>query len=73
MEKVLSDIFSLSFDIVIPLSGCILAALAAAVLFGIRYITYLRNKRKYEKRERQKEQLADAAQSAEAPAKNVAG
>ena len=54
MGKVLSDIFSLSFDIIIPLSGCILAAVVAAVLFGVRYITYLRNKRRFEKRERQK-------------------
>ena len=64
MGRVLSDIFTLSFDIVIPLSGCILAALLAAVLFGVRYITYWRNKRKYEKRERQKELFASESHDA---------
>ncbi len=73
MGKVLSDIFTLSFDIVIPLSGCILAALLAAVLFGVRYITYWRNKRKYEKRERQKELFASGANETGASTENLPG
>lgn len=50
MGKLLSDIFSMRFDIIIPLSSCIIAVILAAVLFCIRYISYRRNKRIYEKK-----------------------
>ena len=50
MGKLLGDIFTMNFDIVMPLSSCILAILLAAVLFSVRYLTFLRNRRRYVKR-----------------------
>lgn len=55
MGKFLSDLFSMRFDIIIPLSSCIVALMLAAVLFCIRYFSYLKNKRKYEKKMRMRE------------------
>lgn len=55
MEKLLSDIFAMNFDIVIPLSSCLAAIILAALLFSIRYFSYRKNKRKYEKKMREKE------------------
>lgn len=60
MGKLLSDIFSMSFDVIIPLSSCITAVMIAAVLFFIRYLSYRRNKRKYEKEEQQGQQMMDS-------------
>jgi len=47
--KLLHDIFALNFDIVIPVSSCLLAIAAAMVLFFTRYLSYRHNKSKYEK------------------------
>lgn len=61
MEKLLSDIFSMRFDIIIPLSSCLIAVALAGVLFSIRYFSYRKNKRKYEKRQQQEAQAQAAA------------
>lgn len=60
MEKLLIDIFSMRFDIIIPLSSCLIALALAAVLFSIRFISYNKNKRKHEKRMRQDAGFAPA-------------
>ena len=49
IAKMLSDIFSMGFDIIIPLSGCIVAFVIALILFSIRYGSFSRNKRKFER------------------------
>lgn len=58
MGKLLSDIFSMKFDIIIPLSSSIIAVLLAAMMFSIRYFTYRRKKRKFEKQIQQEQEAA---------------
>lgn len=45
--KLINDIFSMSFDIIIPVSGDIVAVLAAGALFSIRYVTFRKKQKKY--------------------------
>lgn len=66
MEKLLRDIFSMRFDIVIPLSSCLIALVLAGVLFSIRFFSYRKNKRRYERRLKQEEEDNAAAESATA-------
>ena len=41
------DIFSMSFDVVIPVSGSIVAVLVAFLLFSLRYWTFRHKLKKY--------------------------
>ncbi len=45
--KLINDIFSMSFDVVIPVSGSIVAVMTALLLFSIRYSTFRRKVKKY--------------------------
>ncbi len=45
--KLINDIFSMSFDIVIPVSGSIVAVITAFFLFSLRYFTFRRKVKKY--------------------------
>ncbi len=45
--KLINDIFSMSFDIIIPVSGNIVAVLAAVALFSVRYFTFRQKQKKY--------------------------
>ncbi len=47
IQKVISDIFSMGFDIVIPVSGNIIAVIVALALFAMRYMSYRNKIRKY--------------------------
>lgn len=51
--QTIRDIFSMGFDIILPVSGCILALAVSFVLFWIRFSSFRRNKKRYEKRLRQ--------------------
>jgi len=53
MVKLFSDIFRFDFDIVIPLSSCLLALMAAMALFFARYLSYRHNKSKHERHTRE--------------------
>lgn len=70
--KTLSDIFSMSFDIIMPLSGCIVALLVAVVLFSIRYFSFKYNKRKYERKQARASARAAAPVPAAAAAASAA-
>lgn len=48
--KLFRDIFSMKFDVIIPISGNIIAIMVSFLLFSIRYFTYRHNQKKYEKR-----------------------
>lgn len=52
VAKLIHDIFSMSFDVVVPVSGSIIAIIVAFVLFFIRYFTFVHNRKKYEKMQR---------------------
>ena len=47
ISKLLSDIFAMKFDVVIPISGCIIAILIAFVVFAVRYYGYQYKRRKF--------------------------
>ena len=49
MEKLLGDIFSMRFDIIIPLSFCLIVLGLSLVLFFVRFISYKRTARKFAK------------------------
>ena len=51
--QTIRDIFSMGFDIILPVSGCILALAVSFVLFWIRFSSFRRNKKRYERRLRQ--------------------
>ena len=53
MIELLREIFSMSFDIIIPLSFCLIAFGLAVVLFGIRYLSYMKVRRKFKDTEPQ--------------------
>lgn len=53
MGQLFRDIFAMRFDIVIPLSSCLVAVALAATLFCIRYFSYRRVKRKFEKQDQE--------------------
>jgi|GEM_PF-3640481 len=62
ISKVAGDIFTMGFDIILPVSGCILAFFVSLLLFGVRFSSFRRNKRRYEQRAaRQRRQAAPAA------------
>ena len=56
--KLINDIFSMDFDVIIPVSGSIIAVLVAVVLFSLRYFTYKHNRKKYEKLQNQSREAA---------------
>jgi hypothetical protein len=60
MGRLLSDIFSMKFDVIYPISSSIVAVLFAGLLFGVRFFFYHRNKRRYEKRMRKRREAAVA-------------
>ena len=47
VQKVIGDIFSMGFDIVIPVSGNIIAILVALTLFFMRYTSFRHKIKKY--------------------------
>lgn len=51
--KLIRDIFSMDFDVIIPVSGSIVAILVGFLLFAVRYFTFNRNRKKYEKRRKE--------------------
>lgn len=53
--KLVNDIFSMSFDVVIPVSGSIVAVVAAFFLFSVRYFTFRRKVKKYADQPRQRQ------------------
>ena len=55
ISKLISDIFSMKFDVVIPLSGCIIAIFVGLVLFLIRYVSYTNKKKKFSKMQEERE------------------
>ena len=60
LTQLFNDIFLMKFDIIMPVSGCIVAFLIAAILFSIRYVSFKRKKRKFEKLEaEQQDQVKD--------------
>lgn len=50
--KVVRDIFSMDFDVIIPVSGGIIAIAVGFLLFAIRYFSFIKNRKKYEKRQK---------------------
>ena len=54
----IDDIFAMNFDVVIPISGCIVAVLIALVLFLIRYVGYHYNRFKYQITRKKRERTA---------------
>ena len=52
------------FDIVIPLSSCLVAVALAAVLFCIRYFSYRKVKRKFEKLDQETAMLEQGMETA---------
>lgn len=52
--KLVNDIFSMSFDVIIPVSGSIVAVITALFLFSIRYFTFRRKVKKYAGQPRQR-------------------
>lgn len=63
ITKLIHDIFSMSFDVVVPVSGLIVAVAIGFVLFFIRYFTFERNRKKYENRQRKAEAAARKEQA----------
>ncbi|NLL91542.1 MAG: hypothetical protein GX222_03875 [Ruminococcaceae bacterium] len=63
MGKLLSDIFSMKFDVIYPISSSIVAVLLAGLFFSIRFFFYHRNKRRYEKRIRKQREAVVAENS----------
>lgn len=53
--KLINDIFSMSFDIVIPVSGSIVAVITAFFLFSLRYFTFRRKVKKYADQPKQRQ------------------
>ena len=47
VAKVINDIFSMGFDVVIPVSGVIIAVLVAILMFLLRYYSFRRNSKKF--------------------------
>ena len=47
INKLIGDIFAMKFDVVIPISGCLLAILLAFIVFAIRYFGFERKRRKF--------------------------
>ena len=47
ITKLVNDIFSMSFDVIIPISGNIVAIMVAVLLFSIRYFTFRRKQKKF--------------------------
>ena len=47
VTRLLCDIFSTEFDVILPLSACIAAPVLALVLFLVRYLTYRHRVRRF--------------------------
>ena len=47
ISKLLTDIFDMKFDVVIPVSGCLIAVLIGFILFLVRYVSFQAKRRKY--------------------------
>lgn len=43
-EKLINDIFSMEFDIIIPISGTIIAIIVAFIVFMLRYLSFKFNR-----------------------------
>jgi len=66
MLELLGAIFSMSFDIIIPLSFCLIAFALALIIFCIRYFSYARVRRKYkDKVQQQQDPVVLAVQALE--------
>lgn len=61
IAKLIHDIFSMSFDVVVPISINIIAIILGFIFFSIRYFTFNHNRKKYEKLQRS----ADLAEDTE--------
>lgn len=59
ITKLIRDIFSMDFDVIIPVSGSIIAVIVGFTLFSIRYFTFRHNQKKYEKRQKNPEPKPD--------------
>ena len=44
VEKLINDIFSMEFDIIIPISGTIVAVIVAFIVFMLRYLSFRLNR-----------------------------
>ena len=44
VEKLINDIFSMEFDIIIPISGTIIAIIVAFIVFMLRYLSFRFNR-----------------------------
>lgn len=64
MGQLFRDIFAMRFDIVIPLSSCLVAVALAATLFCIRYFSYRKIKRKFEKLDQENALIKQGAEAA---------
>ena len=73
MGKLLADIFTMNFDIVMPLTWCILAIFLAAVLFCIRYFSFMRNRRRYEKKAREQAKLTAVSEETDSSSSSLSG
>lgn len=67
MGQLFRDIFEMRFDIVIPLSSCLVAVFLAATLFCIRYFSYRRVKRKFEKQDQENVFIQQALEAKKPP------
>ena len=54
ISKLFTDIFAMKFDVVIPISGCIVAIVIAFIVFAVRYYGYQHKRKKF------KDQTAEA-------------
>ena len=58
VKTLVNDIFAMRFDVVVPISGCLVAVLLGLILFLIRYVGYNYNRRRYEARKKKEERAA---------------
>lgn len=63
--KVVRDIFSMGFDVIIPVSGSIIAIAVGFLLFAIRYFSFIKNRKKYEKRQKNSHTVTPEAEQEE--------
>ena len=61
MKELINNIFSMHFDIIIPLSFILIALAIAVILFCIRYFSFMRLRRKFMDRTRQEQDPVELA------------
>lgn len=49
ITKLIRDIFAMKFDVIIPVSGSIVAIVVGFLLFAVRYFTFNHKRKKYER------------------------